>query len=490
MTERYRLGRLGNRELLAALSGLVRRSNELTSDLLAHLGEVYERRLHLALGYPSLFAYCTQSLGLSESAAGRRIAAARVCRRFPETFAHVASGALHLSALCSLSPHLNQDNATELLKGCSHKSARQVEELLAARFPKPDLRDAIRRLPSRVDSRPVHTVQLEEAQRATNEIEALPTIAPEKQQAGRALRALEAGLVASTAAGSASGSASGSSSASGSGQGAESIGARPAQASRQRELEPLSVDRFGVRFTADREFLELLEQVRALARHRQPDGDLLSLMKHGLKAYLRDLEKTRFAVGTRPRGTTHVTANRPSPTPTAIQTPTPTPTLMSTTTTVAPESAAAAHALPTVGASPTIQGRAPDLPKRGRYVPVAVLREVYLRDQRQCTFVSKDGRRCAARHFLELDHVQPWALGGENSVRNLRLRCRAHNQQYAVERFGQTHIAAARGARERRRPSASACKLEQLQSRFEADTPSVPQGGELAGDRACDAAGS
>ena len=105
---------MGNDELLNALSSLVRRGNHLTSDVLAHLAEVDERRLHVELGFPSLFAYCTEQLGLCESAAGRRIAAARVCRKYPEAFALVASGALHLSALCALAPHLNRAAAAAL----------------------------------------------------------------------------------------------------------------------------------------------------------------------------------------------------------------------------------------------------------------------------------------------------------------------------------------------------------------------------------------
>src|SRR5438034_4450756 len=76
MRDRYRLGGLGNDQLLAALSALVKRERELLSDFLAHLAELDERRLFLDLGYPSLFAYCTEQLGLSKSAAGRRIAAA------------------------------------------------------------------------------------------------------------------------------------------------------------------------------------------------------------------------------------------------------------------------------------------------------------------------------------------------------------------------------------------------------------------------------
>ncbi|HYP98862.1 MAG TPA: hypothetical protein VER96_09315 [Polyangiaceae bacterium] len=82
MDDQCRLGRLGNSELLAGLSALVRQSNELTAQVLAHLVELEERMLHLELGFASVFSYCVEALGMSEGAAGRRVAAARVCRDF------------------------------------------------------------------------------------------------------------------------------------------------------------------------------------------------------------------------------------------------------------------------------------------------------------------------------------------------------------------------------------------------------------------------
>ena len=148
MSDRYRLGGLGDEQLLAAISALVRHENDSLSDLLAHLAELDQRELCVALGYSSLFAYCTQALGLCKSAAGRRIAAARVCREYPEAFARVATGELQLSVLCALRPHLNAQNASGLFATCSRNSYEQVEELLAARFPKPDVRDLVRRLPA------------------------------------------------------------------------------------------------------------------------------------------------------------------------------------------------------------------------------------------------------------------------------------------------------------------------------------------------------
>jgi hypothetical protein len=153
MGDRYRLGGIGNDQLLATLSALVRREHDLMSDLLAHLAELDERRLYLDLGFTSLFAYCTAALGFCKSTAGRRIAVARVCRKYPEAFARIARGELQLSALSLLAPHLTRENAAELFEACKHKSCDQVEELLAARFPKPDVRDSIRHLPTRPEAR-------------------------------------------------------------------------------------------------------------------------------------------------------------------------------------------------------------------------------------------------------------------------------------------------------------------------------------------------
>src|SRR5882724_7657949 len=91
MNDRYRLGGVADDRLLAALRALVGRENDLLAELLAHLAELDERGLCLDLGYSSLFKYCVEALGFCESSAGRRIAAARVCRKYPEAFARVAT---------------------------------------------------------------------------------------------------------------------------------------------------------------------------------------------------------------------------------------------------------------------------------------------------------------------------------------------------------------------------------------------------------------
>jgi len=60
-----------------------------------------------------------------------------------------------------------------------------------------------------------------------------------------------------------------------------------------------------------------------------------------------------------------------------------------------------------------------------------VKRAVRERDQGKCTFVSETGQRCCSRRGLEYDHVIPVARGGEATIENIRLLCRAHNQYEA-----------------------------------------------------------
>jgi hypothetical protein len=76
-----------------------------------------------------------------------------------------------------------------------------------------------------------------------------------------------------------------------------------------------------------------------------------------------------------------------------------------------------------------------------RYVPSALKTQIWNRDQGACTF--KDhatSRVCGSKHLLQLDHIKPYALGGETSENNLRLLCASHNKWRATETFGQRNF--------------------------------------------------
>src|SRR6478736_3831698 len=114
----YGLKSLADDQLLDGLASIVARRNQITAEFLAYLAELDERQLFLDLGYSSLFEYCVEKLKLCESTAGRHIAAARVCRNFPEVFVMVESGALHALALSLLKKYLTVENAAVLFKLC------------------------------------------------------------------------------------------------------------------------------------------------------------------------------------------------------------------------------------------------------------------------------------------------------------------------------------------------------------------------------------
>jgi len=75
-----------------------------------------------------------------------------------------------------------------------------------------------------------------------------------------------------------------------------------------------------------------------------------------------------------------------------------------------------------------------------------VKRAVLERDGGQCTFVGEGGHLCGSQKRLQFDHIDPVAIGGEATVDNIRLRCRAHNLYEAKRIFGAGFIETKREA--------------------------------------------
>jgi len=68
-----------------------------------------------------------------------------------------------------------------------------------------------------------------------------------------------------------------------------------------------------------------------------------------------------------------------------------------------------------------------------RAIPKEVVHAVWLRDGACCAAVSAStGKRCTSTFQLELDHIQPYSLGGLHTSENLRVVCRSHNQRRAL----------------------------------------------------------
>ena len=93
---------LSDRELLAQTGNLARVERHLQGAIIDHLAEIEARSLFLRRGFASLFEYAVRELGYSDAAAGRRIAAMRLCADSPQTRERLRDGSLSLSAAAEL----------------------------------------------------------------------------------------------------------------------------------------------------------------------------------------------------------------------------------------------------------------------------------------------------------------------------------------------------------------------------------------------------
>ena len=159
------VSRLSNEVLVCELRTSVAQDGPHTARQVELMAEVERRRLFAPAGYPSMFAFCIGELHLSEDAAYKRIRVARAARRSPRVLVALAEGHVHLSGLTLLAHYFNPavkgtpipDPAMvdELLTAATHKSRRQIERLLAERFPRPDVARTRRRTSRSCGSAPV-----------------------------------------------------------------------------------------------------------------------------------------------------------------------------------------------------------------------------------------------------------------------------------------------------------------------------------------------
>jgi hypothetical protein len=256
---------LGNDELTAELSRLARCEREATAALIVHLAEFDARRLFEGAGYSSLFRYCRKVLHLSEDAVYNRIKTARAARRYPVIVNRLESGALSLTTVRLLAPRLTPENHQELLAAASGKGKQAVEELLACRFPQPDVAARVRKLPSR----PM-TAALEVSPAGAPTPNTRPPVsdgAPLAAGAGSAAAAL----------------------------------VLPAPAAPRAVVRPLAPERYEIRFTASAETREKLRVAQDLLGHAIPSGDLAQVFDRALTLLVADLSKRKFADTARPR---------------------------------------------------------------------------------------------------------------------------------------------------------------------------------------------
>lgn len=250
MTDTKEIHSLSDNELLHRLSDLLSRSRRVESDLIAHIAEVDERQLYLGQGSSSMFSYCTQVLHLSEHEAYERITAARASRRFPRLLGMLRDGRIHLSGIGKLAPHLTKENCGSLLNRASHKTKRQIEELVAELSPRPDAPAMIRKLPDRSPKPPSLSPPPTRAD----------PLGPDRADVLRVPDRLSA------------------------------MPPKPNQPSAPPRVEPLAPSRYKVQFTASGELREKLERLQSLMQ-----GELAEIIEAAVTEKLERLEAKRYA---------------------------------------------------------------------------------------------------------------------------------------------------------------------------------------------------
>src|SRR5262250_1748007 len=117
--------------LTARLYSLRAQERTLLVEFLAYLGELDRRRLHLELGFPSTFAFCTDYLGLTKSSTFRRLTAARLLVQFPTVAEYLADGRLGLTTLVELRDVLCDETLAQTLDRAAGKTEEEVKALEA-----------------------------------------------------------------------------------------------------------------------------------------------------------------------------------------------------------------------------------------------------------------------------------------------------------------------------------------------------------------------
>ncbi|GEJ55355.1 HNH endonuclease [Anaeromyxobacter diazotrophicus] len=308
----------------------------------------------------------------------------RVLRRRPGLAEPLRDGRLSLSTAAALGPVLTEGNWEEVVGRAAFKTKAETEHLVATLQPRRAPREGLRRLAGAVEtaaalSRPLEAGCLELDRGGGR------APAPQPEAARGAVRWAPG--------------------TSGNPSRLEVPGAEacPPQLEpprppppRRATLEAIDADSYSLRVTIDAELKKDLDQLKSLLAHKVRNGELGALLREAVKCAIEKHGKRRGAV--------EPSRQRKSPAP-AEKAPPPAPA-----------------------------------PGQREPIPAAVRREVWKRDGGPCAWCSPDGRRCGSTWMLELDHIQPVALGGRSTADNLRLVCRNHNSLHAEHVFGREHM--------------------------------------------------
>jgi hypothetical protein len=252
---------LPDKQLLDELRSFASGERSATSEVVARLAELDTRDTLLREGYTSLFAYCRETLGLSEHGALNRIEVARAARRFPAILDMLADGKVNLTTVRLLAPHLTADNFERVLAEARGKRTEEIRAMAGglSAASKTPVRASSTSTPAAPGETSVGGKQPPVTERAASEeTERNAAAAVEKPEEGRAVI----------------------------GQ----VTTGPVPATPQRRAVTLIGPT-----------LEKLRFAKDLLRHACPSGDENAIVDRALTLLLSDLARKKFGETDRPR---------------------------------------------------------------------------------------------------------------------------------------------------------------------------------------------
>jgi 5-methylcytosine-specific restriction endonuclease McrA len=247
--------------LTGRLLEIRKQERSLLVEFLGYLAELDRRKTVVAQGYPSLFSFCTDFLGLSKASAFRRTTAARLLARFPLVAEYLGDGLLKLTKMFELRYVLDEAHLVEILDGAAGRTEEQVKELVAALRPQAAPADLLRKLPN----------QRNDCSGSGPKPSLANTVEPAPEQP------LASVLAAAPVA-------------------PPSAAVRPEPRSTAR-VEPIAPEQHVLRVTVGPDFVADLEAVRQALSHKLSGCGLEEVLHECLRVTLAQVERRRFGAG-------------------------------------------------------------------------------------------------------------------------------------------------------------------------------------------------
>ena len=292
-----------------------------TIETILLIAEIDRRQTFVELGFSSTWDYLRRVHGQSDTMIHYRLGCARAVNRFPQVVEPLRDGRLCMTTLAELMRAMNEENCDELLGRALGKSSREAKRIVAAERPKHVPRDVVRSLVAPQVTQSMEAPTLHQ-----------PRLGPAAEQPVR------------------------------------------------NEILTESLAR--VSFTVDREYDDLLKEVRAALSHKIPGAPLLDLIKESFREVIKQSKKRKGIVD-KPRATK-------------------------------------------VG-------------KAGK-ISDSVKRVVEKRDGGKCQWRSQDGGICGSTYRVQFHHIQDRGKGGEGTPENIIQLCQKHNLLAAEISWGEEHI--------------------------------------------------